>query len=579
GSGRGTAPGCHYLATAVSFVRNGSSLPLLVLDPGSEVGEALAEAGISATTAVISPRSAFANLPLLSSSGAPLYSAIIVASDVSCGGCDSNIFFSSSLGSSFGPTPDSDAIDGRAADIAAFFQAGGGILALAGGQHSDVFYKFLPLAVTPAPVARCCDGYTLTSVGTALGLAEGTDDNCCATHNTFQLPASGSPWQVAETDAAGNAETLIVQPAPVPAATPAPPPPTATPAPAPAPAPPPSSAPPAPSQSVVTLVGQQAATTLSDAGITVAIPPVATEAASAVVADVPVPLAPLQTGALVLAVSQNLTQAVLTKVLTAPAPVPVSAAVSTSQGGVVVAGNVAVSLSPAALTGLFAPTAPGQAAVPANVVVNVTTKPQRVVIPGGPAQFSPNGTILDISISNATTGQPITTFPAPVPVTFKYNAADVGQANGNPNLLTAAYVIDANSPELENPLHFPVGTFVIFPPSATTLDTASGTITVQTQAIGSILSVVTNPVGYVQTTTPDAPLTSSFDPPTSQTFSTKSQFSYLQVVEPQIGSRLLVLDPDTNNYAYVNSTDVGPSGAPPTTGASTAVVRGLLEGP
>ena len=33
-----------------------------------------------------------------------------------------------------------------------------------------------------------------------------------------------------------------------------------------------------------------------------------------------------------------------------------------------------------------------------------------------------------------------------------YNPADVGQANGNASILTAAYVIDATSPEIENPL-------------------------------------------------------------------------------------------------------------------------------
>jgi len=37
----------------------------------------------------------------------------------------------------------------------------------------------------------------------------------------------------------------------------------------------------------------------------------------------------------------------------------------------------------------------------------------------------------------------------------------------------------------------------------------------------------------------------------------------LQVVEPRVGSRLLVLDPATKNYAYVTAADVGASGAPP----------------
>jgi len=100
---------------------------------------------------------------------------------------------------------------------------------------------------------------------------------------------------------------------------------------------------------------------------------------------------------------------------------------------------------------------------------------------------------------------------------------------------------------------------------------------VKTQAIGSVLSVVTNPVGYVQTVKPNTAEQSSFDPGSSQTFGTKAQFSYLQVVEPQVGTRLLVLDPATGNYSYVNATDVGPSGPPPNSSA-TAVVRGLLAG-
>ncbi|MBV8087870.1 MAG: hypothetical protein JO247_23925, partial [Chloroflexi bacterium] len=147
-------------------------------------------------------------------------------------------------------------------------------------------------------------------------------------------------------------------------------------------------------------------------------------------------------------------------------------------------------------------------------------------------------------------------------------------ANGNVDLLTAGYVIDAESPDLENPLHFPINTLVIFPPEVVKLDPINGTITANTQAIGSTLSVITNPVGYVQTTS-DAPELSSFAD-NAQTFTSKAPNTYLQVVEPQIGNRLLVLDPDTGNYAYVNASDVGPSGPPPGKTAA-AVVRGLLS--
>ena len=70
-------------------------------------------------------------------------------------------------------------------------------------------------------------------------------------------------------------------------------------------------------------------------------------------------------------------------------------------------------------------------------------------------------------------------------------------------------------------------------------------------------------MGYVQTLRGNAALYSSFDPASSQTFAGKPRFAYLQVVEPQVGSRLLVLDPATKNYAYVNASDVGPLGRPP----------------
>ncbi|HEY8694604.1 MAG TPA: hypothetical protein VIR57_17890 [Chloroflexota bacterium] len=198
-----------------------------------------------------------------------------------------------------------------------------------------------------------------------------------------------------------------------------------------------------------------------------------------------------------------------------------------------------------------------------------------VTTPGGPVQFSLNGTILDISFTDKA-GNPVTTFPDLIGIQVQYGAADVGQAKGDPKGLTVAYVIDANSPEIENPNHFPIGTFVLFAPDHVSLNIATGTLTVTTRALGSTISVVTNPVGYVQTLKPDAPELSSFDPNNSQTFSNKPQFSYLQVVEPQIGGRLMVLDPDTGNYSYVDATDVGPSGPPPPK-SSSAVVCGLIE--
>ncbi|HKV57992.1 MAG TPA: S53 family peptidase [Ktedonobacteraceae bacterium] len=193
---------CHYLQVALTYVMNGSTLPVLALDHGTEVATAISNAFPSNTPTVdtVDPRTGFASLPLIGSDGSPLYSAIVVASDTTCGGCDNN--------DSYGATPDSDAINVRAADIAQFMDAGGGILALAGAENIGVFYNFLPVPVTATTVTS---PFTFTSFGLSLGLVEGQDDNCCPTHNSFNLPVSGGVYQVAETDAAGLAETLVAQ--------------------------------------------------------------------------------------------------------------------------------------------------------------------------------------------------------------------------------------------------------------------------------------------------------------------------------------------------------------------------------
>ncbi len=244
-------------------------------------------------------------------------------------------------------------------------------------------------------------------------------------------------------------------------------------------------------------------------------------------------------------------QALTPSLLNASNPEAATVRLATASGGTVVAGNIGMSFSPASLAGL-------------GNDVTVTVQPHpNVIVPGGPAQFSPNGTLADISVRDAG-GKLITTFADPVEILFKYNSADLAMARGDPGILTAAYVLDEESPALENPLHFPVGTWVFFPPSLVKGDAGSGTISVRTQAIGSVFCVVANAIGYAQTLKPGAVLYSSFDVDHSAVFGAKKQFSYLRIMEPQIGSRLLVTDPDTGNYAYVDAKDVGPSGPPPT---------------
>src|SRR5712692_3924397 len=199
---------CHYLQVAVDFVINGSTLPMLALDNGTQVHDAISNAFGSAapTVTTVDPSTGFASLPLLDSQGKPLYSAIIIASDITCDGCDNN--------NDVGDTPDSNAINARAADIKPFFNAGGGVLALAGANNISVYYNFLPVKLTAIPVSPpdgSPGGFKLTSIGLSLGLIEGSDDNCCQTHNSFIIPPAGTPLEVAEVDTAGEAETVIIK--------------------------------------------------------------------------------------------------------------------------------------------------------------------------------------------------------------------------------------------------------------------------------------------------------------------------------------------------------------------------------
>jgi hypothetical protein len=180
--------------------------------------------------------------------------------------------------------------------------------------------------------------------------------------------------------------------------------------------------------------------------------------------------------------------------------------------------------------------------------MNVSVQPQpagALSIPGGPAQFSPNGTLIQVHMSDAA-GNPVTTFQTPITRTVKYNSADLGQAGGNAASLTLGYVVDAGTPAIMNPDNLPIGTFLIAPPSNVKLDLANGDITFTTQGVTTTFVVLTNPVGFVQTLVDGAPELSSFADD-AQVFGARAQFSYLRVVEPQIGGRLLVQDLVTGN--------------------------------
>ncbi len=194
---------CNHMGIAADFARQGApnkTLPILVLDSGGEVVSALSQAAATARntvegagnpfpTTVVDPTSpAFVTTPISTAN----WSAIIIASDSTCGGCDND-------------AADIAAINARTAEIQAFFTAGGGLVYLAGAENRATYYASVPIPATAVAVAA---PFTITPVGAGLGLTD-ADANCCATHNSFSLPPPGSALQVAETDTAGNAETLI----------------------------------------------------------------------------------------------------------------------------------------------------------------------------------------------------------------------------------------------------------------------------------------------------------------------------------------------------------------------------------
>lgn len=214
---------CHFLAVSVGHARGGApdpSAPVLGLDCNGDLAIALGKAGVPSGDRVMKcpsrPVDGFAADPLSTAS----YSAIVVGS--SCGNPPAEhdpINGTIDCDSSGATLPDSDAIFARKADIEAFFNDGGGIVALAGGHNGDgdpstgpdEYYSFLPV---PVGGHQVFGPFALTPVGVALGLIDGPDPassdiNCCETHNSFNEPAPGGALDVVERDAIGSPETLL----------------------------------------------------------------------------------------------------------------------------------------------------------------------------------------------------------------------------------------------------------------------------------------------------------------------------------------------------------------------------------
>lgn len=175
----GDTNACATLTPELNFVRNGSSLPVLAIDNGSELTGSLTNVGVAYTGVTLSAVTGSMFDPTK-------YSAFVVASQASCGGCDM-------------PLGTGTALSAFNTAIASFFNAGGGILGLAGASDANAYAYVPDSAGTTTPI-YASSGFVATSTGTS-GIPGFIAVNGDETHNTFANPGTAgvsSGYQVAE---------------------------------------------------------------------------------------------------------------------------------------------------------------------------------------------------------------------------------------------------------------------------------------------------------------------------------------------------------------------------------------------
>jgi PEP-CTERM motif len=158
------------ISAELSFIRNSSALPVLTFDQGSQLTNQLTALSIPFTNI----STAGAIVPSLFDP--TKFSAMAVASITSCGGCDNTPAFVETLHSGAG----------NQAAINAFFNAGAGILGLAGAADPNA-YDYVPTAATNAGGNPPATGYVQTAAGALLGLPAVNGD---PTHNFFSEPGT-----------------------------------------------------------------------------------------------------------------------------------------------------------------------------------------------------------------------------------------------------------------------------------------------------------------------------------------------------------------------------------------------------
>jgi len=186
---------------ALDFTRQGNSAPILVIQSDlsnlslgdhTDSVQGLIAAGWTASSAPGGKHYVIVNAADFATVDLSLYSSLFVPSDHG-GTLTGN---------------DLQALDNRSADILAYVNGGGGLLAFAeDGFHQPAssgpqpaLFGFLPFLVTSAPHGEFETGNTLTPFGMSLGLTN-ADINANFSHNIF---TSTGGMQVVDVDAGGE---------------------------------------------------------------------------------------------------------------------------------------------------------------------------------------------------------------------------------------------------------------------------------------------------------------------------------------------------------------------------------------
>jgi hypothetical protein len=185
-----TTPAGVQLVAMFRWARGSSTKPVLTFDAGSELTNALTAAGIPFTN--VNPDTGTITDAMFSTA---TYSAIGIASDSTCGGCDND------------PTGEANIAAHKTA-IGNFLNVGGGIVAFAGANSPNYYAE---IAQTPSSVGGApSTGYSATAVGVAIGIP--ADNYGDATHNLFYNPGTGgesAAWQIVEINATAGNGTIL----------------------------------------------------------------------------------------------------------------------------------------------------------------------------------------------------------------------------------------------------------------------------------------------------------------------------------------------------------------------------------